>query len=163
MGYFNRDDRPSGRRSFGRRDFGGRGGNRQMHKTICSKCGRECEVPFKPSGDKPVFCSDCFAKNKGGSESGRFSDRGPRRPQFDDRNRSHSVNNDQFNTIDAKLDKILAMLSAASTLKPVRSPKIPIIEEPKIPENVLTSSKEPIIPAEKKKKSPKTAPQSTGV
>lgn len=52
------------------------------------------------------------------------------------------------------------MLSSASFVKPAPTPKIPIIEEPKIPENILTSSKEPIIPVEKKKKSQKKAPQS---
>jgi len=31
-----------------------------MHKAICSECGEKCEVPFKPTGDKPVFCSKCF-------------------------------------------------------------------------------------------------------
>jgi len=47
-----------------------RGGNshddREMFSTICDKCGNKCEVPFKPSGDKPVFCSDCYSKNKPG-------------------------------------------------------------------------------------------------
>jgi len=31
-----------------------------MHKAICSECGKKCEVPFKPTGDKPVLCSNCF-------------------------------------------------------------------------------------------------------
>ncbi len=41
-----------------------------MHKAVCSNCGRDCEVPFRPSGDKPVFCSDCFDKNRGGGSRG---------------------------------------------------------------------------------------------
>ena len=44
-----------------RRDFG----PREMHKATCSECGKECEVPFKPSGDKPVYCKECYAKRKG--------------------------------------------------------------------------------------------------
>ena len=32
-------------------------------KTICSKCGQTCEVPFKPDGSRPVFCSDCWKNN----------------------------------------------------------------------------------------------------
>ena len=63
-------------RSFGGRDggnnrrFGGnnnRFGNdrpREMHKATCSDCGKECEVPFKPSGDKPVRCRECFQKTR---------------------------------------------------------------------------------------------------
>ncbi|HOG53748.1 MAG TPA: zinc-binding protein, partial [Bacillota bacterium] len=27
----------------------------------CSQCGAPCKVPFQPSGDKPVYCSECFA------------------------------------------------------------------------------------------------------
>ncbi|MBP2640691.1 MAG: zinc-ribbon domain containing protein [Negativicutes bacterium] len=50
--------------------FGGRGGagsrpQREMHKTICAACGVETEVPFRPSGDRPVYCRDCFSRNKG--------------------------------------------------------------------------------------------------
>jgi CxxC-x17-CxxC domain-containing protein len=32
-----------------------------MHSAICSSCGKTCEVPFRPTGDKPVYCRDCFA------------------------------------------------------------------------------------------------------
>jgi len=42
-----------------RRDFGG---PREMHKAVCSDCKQECEVPFKPTEGKPVYCRDCFAK-----------------------------------------------------------------------------------------------------
>lgn len=48
--------------------FGGGGGfsnrPREMHKATCAECKKECEVPFKPSGDRPVYCRDCFAKRK---------------------------------------------------------------------------------------------------
>jgi len=37
---------------------------REMHKAKCSECGADCTVPFKPTGDKPVFCRDCFRKKK---------------------------------------------------------------------------------------------------
>jgi len=47
---------------------GGRGGNgsyqpREMHDAICAACGCETQVPFRPSGDRPVYCRDCFSKN----------------------------------------------------------------------------------------------------
>ena len=45
---------------------GGYGGPREMHKATCADCSKECEVPFKPSGDRPVYCRECFAKRKGG-------------------------------------------------------------------------------------------------
>lgn len=43
---------------------GGFGGPREMHKAVCTSCQKECEVPFKPSGDRPVLCKECFAKSK---------------------------------------------------------------------------------------------------
>jgi len=43
-----------------RRDFE----PREMHKTTCSECGKECEVPFKPTEGKPVYCKECYSKKK---------------------------------------------------------------------------------------------------
>ena len=43
-----------------RRDFG----PREMHKATCAECGKECEVPFKPTEGRPVFCKDCYAKKR---------------------------------------------------------------------------------------------------
>jgi len=45
-----------------RRDFNA--GPREMHKAVCSECKKECEVPFKPTEGKPVYCRDCFSKRK---------------------------------------------------------------------------------------------------
>ncbi len=38
---------------------------REMHPAVCSACGKQTEVPFVPRGDKPVYCSDCFAQVRG--------------------------------------------------------------------------------------------------
>lgn len=77
MGNFNRDNRSGGGRAF-RGSFRRRGSEDrpQMHKAVCSKCGNECEVPFKPTGDRPVFCSQCFERN------GRFESTNPRESNF---------------------------------------------------------------------------------
>lgn len=37
---------------------------RQMYPATCAGCGCETEVPFRPSMDRPVFCRECFSKNK---------------------------------------------------------------------------------------------------
>ena len=50
------------RGGFRRNNFGG---PKEMHKIKCSKCGKDAEVPFKPSKDRPVFCRDCYFKEKG--------------------------------------------------------------------------------------------------
>ena len=127
MSYFNRGDRPGGNRNFGRRSFSDRG-DRQMFSATCSDCGKECQVPFKPTGIKPVFCSECFEKKGGGSSSRRFGDRNDRQPQ----------NNLQLEAINAKLDKILAILEPTS-VKPVEELKI----------------EKPIVVVKKKTKTPK--------
>ncbi len=38
------------------------GGSRPLFAAVCSECGKETQVPFRPSGDRPVYCSDCFSK-----------------------------------------------------------------------------------------------------
>ena len=35
---------------------------REMHDAVCAQCGKECQVPFEPKEDRPVYCSECFAK-----------------------------------------------------------------------------------------------------
>ncbi len=37
-----------------------RGSDREMFPAVCAACGKDTMVPFKPSTDKPVYCSDCF-------------------------------------------------------------------------------------------------------
>jgi len=58
MGRFDSGFRSGGFRQ--RRDFQAR----EMHKAICSECKKECEVPFKPTEGKPVYCRECFAKRR---------------------------------------------------------------------------------------------------
>ena len=61
-----------------------------MYEVVCDKCGQKCEVPFNPTSDKPVYCSECF-KSKEGS-----SDRGNKSQQLDE--------------INEKLDRIMKAL-----------------------------------------------------
>ncbi|MDP3396690.1 MAG: DNA-directed RNA polymerase [Methanoregula sp.] len=50
----------------GQRNFGGARdqGPREMTKVSCSDCGKECEVPFKPTEGRPVYCRDCLPKHR---------------------------------------------------------------------------------------------------
>ena len=34
--------------------------DREMHDVTCSECGKETQVPFKPDGERPVYCQDCY-------------------------------------------------------------------------------------------------------
>lgn len=114
MGDYNRDRRSGGSRNYGRNDYdrrgysgGNRGGSREMFKAVCSNCGKDCEVPFRPTGSKPVLCSDCFEKS-GGSSSRNYERRGDSRPP------QGAQNNDKLEEINQKLDRILEMLSSRS-------------------------------------------------
>jgi CxxC-x17-CxxC domain-containing protein len=45
--------------------YGGGGGYsdrrpREMFAATCADCGRTAQVPFQPTGARPVYCSDCF-------------------------------------------------------------------------------------------------------
>ena len=40
------------------------GSEREMHPAVCAQCGKDTTVPFRPRGDKPVYCSDCFSGMK---------------------------------------------------------------------------------------------------
>jgi len=42
----------------------GRRGPRQMHKAVCADCGAECEVPFRPTEGRPVYCRECWQKRR---------------------------------------------------------------------------------------------------
>lgn len=85
-----RDSKPSFRdsprfRDDDRRDFRK---DVEMHTAICDRCGNKCEVPFRPRGNKPVYCSDCFRKGESAEPKG----------------------NKDFEIINEKLDRILEAL-----------------------------------------------------
>ena len=99
---YSRDDRGS---RYSRDDRGSRHSRddrREESTTVtCSDCGVECQVPFVPRNDRPLFCSDCFRKNKpedSGNDRYSRDDRGSRysrddrgsRYSRDDRGSRHS-------------------------------------------------------------------------
>ena len=43
-----------------RRASDGNGRARVLHDVICSNCGKQTQVPFVPTGTRPVYCLDCF-------------------------------------------------------------------------------------------------------
>ena len=42
----------------------GKKADREMFTAVCASCGKEAKVPFQPREDRPVYCSECFAKMK---------------------------------------------------------------------------------------------------
>ena len=96
---FNRDNK------FSRRGGGGFRERPMMHKAVCDNCGKDCEVPFRPTSGKPIFCSSCF-ENKGSSDSRRFE-----QPQLQK----------QLEQLNNKLDQILKLLNPAEAQKITKS------------------------------------------
>jgi CxxC-x17-CxxC domain-containing protein len=39
----------------------GAGGAREMFDAVCAQCGESTTVPFKPRGDRPVYCRSCYS------------------------------------------------------------------------------------------------------
>ncbi|HBF38728.1 MAG TPA: zinc-binding protein [Firmicutes bacterium] len=54
-----RKEQNSGRRDSGRSSYQGNT-ERQMYPAVCHTCGANTMVPFQPSGDKPVYCRNCY-------------------------------------------------------------------------------------------------------
>lgn len=59
-------------RDAAKQNQGGRGGygntgydrpQRQMFDAVCASCNANTQVPFQPSGSKPVYCRECFQRN----------------------------------------------------------------------------------------------------
>ena len=40
---------------------------RQLFSVTCASCGKPAQVPFKPSGNRPVYCRDCYMQQRRGS------------------------------------------------------------------------------------------------
>lgn len=115
-----RDSRDSGGRDFNR----GGGFGPAKYKAVCAECGNSCEVPFKPTGNRPVYCSNCF-KGKKGDQPGQSNDRNNERsfakPGFNNHNASKPFSSpsggsspEQFEKLNQKLDKILDILDSLS-------------------------------------------------
>lgn len=50
-------------RRTGRSEMGERPA-RTMYTVVCAGCGGDAVVPFQPRDNRPVYCSDCFAKQR---------------------------------------------------------------------------------------------------
>lgn len=142
MGNFDRNDRGrnrggdfrGGNNRGGHQGFGG--GNRgpvTMHKAVCDECHKSCEVPFRPSGDKPIYCNECFGgKKEGGNRNDRgerkdfgnfkprrsFEEKGPK--PFVQNNTGSNISEDlkkQLSEMNVKLDRLINVIENLSTVK----------------------------------------------
>ena len=73
-----------------------------MHVTVCNKCGDDCEVPFRPTSGKPVYCDKCFEKSDHRGE------------------KSTELLKIELELINKKLDKLVAALIPVVSKKDVK-------------------------------------------
>ena len=116
----------------------------QLFSATCSECQKQCDVPFRPSNDKPVYCSACFGMKKSGHESRNNEQRNhstEKRSFQKDRQNYARHNNEQrpehnrndagiadlkrqMNGLEKKLNKILDLINP-----PMPSPKVPVTKK----------------------------------
>lgn len=65
----NPSERPNELKPVQGRPHGRAQGRREkiLYKAICADCHKDCEIPFKPTGERPVYCKECFSKRKAGN------------------------------------------------------------------------------------------------
>jgi CxxC-x17-CxxC domain-containing protein len=118
-----RSERRGSNRSNDSRSSGSDSGFQTYHAT-CDKCGKGCDLPFKPTGSKPVYCRTCFKDAESSGSGGRSQSfdrrdnsrsdyrtesRGRYNDKFESKNNS-SVSSEDIDKINKKLDKIMKAL-----------------------------------------------------
>ena len=159
------DFRKGGEKRFGGHGggFSGRGGGRggfgggrdrgsaTMHQAICNQCGKPCEVPFRPTTGKPVYCNSCFGgKKEIGNNRGRdrFSQRNydrynaPIKSDFGSeigKGNNNEVKK-QLEILNGKMDLLINAVKAMTSTKPLVAEKkikkvvkaVPVVKTKKI-------------------------------
>jgi len=116
---------------FNRR--GGFGGGRDrgpvtMHQATCDQCGKSCEVPFKPTGDKPVYCSICFeGKKETGYNRGTQKSYDAVKPDIS--KGSNDELKKQLEILNVKMDRLINAVEAISNIKPLAAKVVKSIKK----------------------------------
>ena len=106
----------------------------EMFSASCDGCHKKCDVPFRPNGSKPVYCSDCFNQSQGGGSSNRGRNERRDVRQSAPRENTH-VNIEkyleaiqkQLQGINEKLEKALTTpVKATKTTKPESKKKVTV-------------------------------------
>lgn len=138
MSNFNKGNRPGagGGKKFGGGRFGkpefvkkswgdGRSSDRQVFEATCANCHKRCEVPFRPNGDKPVYCNECFGNKGGGMGGGRDGERFQKRdfvysqPAHNESGKGMDDLKRQLEGVNAKLERLIQAVEKMAPAKPV--------------------------------------------
>ena len=63
-GFTNEPQRCKSCRDIAKGNRGGNRGQREMFDAVCASCGNNCQIPFQPRDDRPVYCRDCFSSQR---------------------------------------------------------------------------------------------------
>ena len=142
MGNFNRGGGGGfgGGRGGGGGSFGGNrggGGFRRedrgpvtMTRATCDECKKSCEVPFRPTAGKPVYCNECFRGQNAGGDRPRRDFGGDRpqapRPSFTVGSEGGSDTKKQLELLNSKMDKLIASIENLLHSKP--APKTEVVK-----------------------------------
>ncbi len=145
MGNFKREDRNRfnsdrgggfRKRDGGRSNFRSDNRNRVMHQAVCDQCGKSCELPFHPTGDKPVYCSICFdSKRKTGGGGDRFSKNkfSGQKTDFGSKGSNDELKK-QLVILNEKMDQLIRALEAIANTKTIEKKvvkKTPTVKDKK--------------------------------
>ncbi|HYD93429.1 MAG TPA: CxxC-x17-CxxC domain-containing protein [Candidatus Paceibacterota bacterium] len=95
-------------------------GPKTLYKANCAKCSEVCEVPFRPNGKKPVYCSNCFVKDEGYAPRPAYPAKrefSPR-PSFDKpprEDRSLAEVKRELQGVNEKLERLISLMTPAPT------------------------------------------------
>ncbi len=78
------------------------------HQTVCSECGKPCEVPFRPTQGKPVYCDDCFRKRREKQGSGgRFPQKNFNRQRDSFKSEDNSELKKILGSLNTKMEELI--------------------------------------------------------
>ncbi|MFA7201792.1 MAG: CxxC-x17-CxxC domain-containing protein [Candidatus Paceibacterota bacterium] len=132
-GFNKRSGGKSGFFKKGRRGGSSGGGDRKpitLHEAVCDQCGNPCEIPFRPTPGKLVYCNECFKdKREDGSHAGdvRFSPQNTPRfqasvrmtPNSTPSRETNDVLKKQLELLNEKMDQLIQAVKSISFIKPV--------------------------------------------
>ena len=105
MAYVKKSGSFGKKKSFGSRTYGApSGASAERFQATCSQCHKVCEVPFRPNGEKPVYCRDCHHTQEGSAPTSYAPAR-------------HTQSSDiasQFDMLNTKLDRLLRAVEGRS-------------------------------------------------
>lgn len=110
MAEYKKQYRAGGSRPFQKQPFA----QKELFDAECNGCHARCQVPFRPNGKKPVYCSNCFTKNDA-RPSPQRSDSGYRPGVRPERSYSAPVPDRQIDELKRQIEAMHATLQQLVT------------------------------------------------